>query len=364
MATRCCLPQQLDTTKLQFNSRSWHFARDDLRSFQIAVPNWYAVGGNKNPNGTERGPGSAATIFASVEHPADKFTRVTWGGKESILVEDGATAVSDPINLVIPKGSKFFVRFFYAGTSAIPVSLGVIQGPGDGLNVGTSLTDLTMGGRLLNNSQGNGFTPAAIIQKTALPSFAILGDSLAYGNFDSQDASGDVGIVARGIGSSFPYLNLACGNDRAVQFVKNHDRRVELAQLASHIVIQYGVNDLSSNRTAEQLLADRSAIAAFFPGKEIIETTVTPWTTSTDYFMTTINQKPKPSEPNRIAANNAIRAGRPGIRSYFDVAAAVETSVNSGIIRAPNITPDGVHFRKEGYLLAAAAIKASLSSSK
>src|SRR5713101_7049158 len=86
VATRCWIPQQRDTSNFQFNSRSWHFARDDISPVQIAFPNWYAVGANKDPTGTERGVGSAAVVSAAVEYPTEKFTRVTWGNQNSILV--------------------------------------------------------------------------------------------------------------------------------------------------------------------------------------------------------------------------------------------------------------------------------------
>ena len=243
------------------------------------------------------------------------------------------------------------------------MSNGVIQdvARGDRLNIGTSLIDQTMGGAIINNSLGNGFTPAAIVSKTTLPSFAIVGDSLAYGNFDDADDSGDVGIVARGIGPSFGYVNLACGNDRAIDFLRSHRQRLELGLFASNIIIQYGLNDFASNRTGYQVLADRTAIAALFPSKKINETTITPWTSSTDGFSTTRNQMVMKSEPDRIEANSKIRLGRPGISNYFEIASAVETSPNSGIIRTPNITPDGIHFRQAGYLLAARSIRSSLT---
>ena len=129
VATRCWVPQQLDNKNLQFNSRSWHFARENLSSFQLAFANWYAVGFNFNPNGTERGVGSDARLLASIEYPQGKFTRVTWSkGAGEATIPDGETAISDPIYVAIPNGAKFYVRFFYSGMVAIPTSGGVIHG--------------------------------------------------------------------------------------------------------------------------------------------------------------------------------------------------------------------------------------------
>jgi len=358
VATRCWIPQELDRTNRQFNSRSWHFARDSISTFRIAFPNWYAIGGNTDPQGIERGPGSPAIVLASIEYPANVFTRVMWNGAPSAFVKDGETALSDPINLSIPNGSKFYVRFFVSCDAAVPFTLKGIQNaaPGDAINFASSgLVDKTMGGLIESNKGGFGFTPAAIIAQTQLPTVAILGDSIAYGSYDAFDESGDVGIVARAVGPSFAYLNLACGHDRADKFMDNHSRRVALAAYASSVVIQYGVNDLKNGRTAEQILADRSAIAGFFAGKTIIETTITPLAKSTDNFLTRSNQSllSEAQEANRIFANAAIRGGRPGFAHFADTSNAIE---EDGLFRVPQVTPDGVHLTREGYLMAAKAL--------
>lgn len=363
VATRCWIPQQFDKVNRQFNSRSWHFARDNISSFRIACPNWYAVGGNADPKGIERGTGGEITVFASVEYPSNKFTRVTWQGAASTQVADGETAFSDEIRISIPKDSKLFVRFFVSGAVGVPTAYGVIQDTprGDSINFAQSgLSDQTMGGIIPNNRGGYGFTPAAIVAQSQLPSVAIVGDSLAYGNFDSFDASGDLGIVARGIGSRFGYINLACGNDGAAQFVLSSSRRLALAQYASTVIIQYGVNDLLRGRSAEQILKDRAAIADLLKDKTLIETTITPLAKSTDYFRSRTNQSLRlneAQEANRLAINAAVRRGRPGFAHCADVSAVLE---QDGLYRdIPNITADGIHLRREGYLMAAKAFDPS-----
>jgi hypothetical protein len=74
-----------------------------------------------------------------------------------------------------------------------------------------------------------------------MPAVAILEDSIAHGSGDSFDESGDVGTVARAVGPSFAYLNLACGNDRADKFVRNHSRRVALAALRHYASSRHSV---------------------------------------------------------------------------------------------------------------------------
>jgi hypothetical protein len=111
--------------------------------------------------------------------------------------------------------------------AALPFTFGGIQNsaPGDAIKFCfVRSIDKTMGGLIENNKGGFGFTPAVMIAQTQLPTVAILGDSIAYGSRDAFDESGDVGIIARAVGPSFAYLNLACGYDRADKFVGNHSR--------------------------------------------------------------------------------------------------------------------------------------------
>jgi hypothetical protein len=356
IATRCWIPQELDKKRKQFNSRSWHFCRDAVSSFQIAFANWYAIGGNSNPTGAERGPGSEAQVLASVEYPQGKFTRITWKGMVEATIADGETALSDPIKISIRAGERFYVRFFYRG-AAVPTIGGIRNAPSDSFQAAVDgLEDLTMGGSIVSDPGGQGFTPAAIVTNTTRPSVAIIGDSIVYGNFDYFDATGDLGIIARAVGSSFGYLNLACGNDRGDQFVRSHARRAALAQYASTIFIQYGTNDLAAGQTAEQVLANRSEIASLFQGKRIIETTILPRTTSTDGWKTDNNQTVLKTEAARISVNDAVRAGRPGFDHFCDFASALETATNSGRFLTPGYTPDGVHIYKNGQLRAASSI--------
>ena len=181
-----------------------------------------------------------------------------------------------------------------------------------------------------------------------------------YGNWDTYNSTGNLGAIARAVGPSFAYLNLACGNDRGDQFLKNHAKRASLAQYASTIFIHYGANDLAGGQTAEQVLASRSGIAALFGAKRIIETTIYPRTTSSDNWETTVNQKVLKTEQARVEINNTIRAGRPGIDHFVDTAAAVETGMNSGVFLAPRYTPDGAHLYRIGQLRAATAINQGL----
>lgn len=359
VSTRASIPGKSDSTNKQFNSRSWHIARTAISQLTIACPNWFCDGSN------EVGSGGTATVFAAIEYPAATFTRVTWNsGATSVSISNSTTAFSDAISISIPNGATYYIRFFFTGAVASVRSRGlnIDLTRGDALNTAASgLSDQTMSGTITDSGTGDGFYPAALLAQMGGPSVAIIGDSIALGTQDTPDASGDQGIVARGIGGSFGYVNLGVGNDSAVSFLSSHALRVALAQYASTIVIQYGVNDLVASRTSAQILADRSSIAALLPGKNIIETTITPRTTSTDSWATTGNQTVANSgqETNRVAANTSIRAGRSGFSHFAETTNVVETAQNSGIWQAPGFTLDGVHLKQADYITASASINTS-----
>lgn len=338
VATRTWLPTGTDTTNLQFNSRSWHFARTSISSLKIIFPNWTAY----------EGPiGSSVTVFASIEYPAATFTRVTWNsGSTSVTVADLGTATSDFVNVSIPNGAIFYVRFFCTGVSAVPTEgSGKDTTRGDALNVGVSgLSDQTMSGTITNNNT-RGFWPAAILATTSSPSVVILGDSIGAGFGDSVDVSGDIGSIARSIGSSFGYTNMSASGATAKGVVDNNTLRVPVASSASHVIVQLGVNDIFGNhRTPADLTSYVSTIKNLFPGKKIILVTITPDTTSTDGWVTVGNQTTLNStdEASKVTYNTSVRAGVSGVLNFAEIADVAESARNSGLWKA-NSTGDGVH---------------------
>lgn len=355
VATRCYVPSGIDSTNKQFNSRSWHIARDNIASLQVIFPNWYVVQG-----GAETNIGGSGTLTGAVEYPSGTFTQLLWNGATSISVIDGANAVSDLLTLAIPIGATFFVRFFYTGAVASVFSINNADTTrGDALNVAASgLSDLTLGGTITHNSGVNHFVPAGIIARTIVPSVAIIGDSIGHGTGDTVDATGDMGTIARSVGPSFGYINMAVSSDRAQLFKVSFAKRVALASYCSHVINQYGRNDFNANRTSAQLAADIQTINGLFPQPMII-TTICPTSTSSDSWATAGNQTTAGSNTARSTYNTAVRAGVAGVSHFAEVANVLETSQNSGIWNAPSYTTDGVHPSHAASLLLVGVVSSS-----
>lgn len=350
VATRCYVPNFYYTDNKQAMWRSSHYARENMTSLRLAFANWYVAGAGIETDA------AAATIHVSVEYPAGTFTRVTFSGSDAGELAAGATLFSDKVRLTapIPYGALFWVRTHYssAGGLVFNTSLnGNTYTPfGEGAMYGVTTPDLTMGGDVGNMGSNNGYAPVLILSQTNRPAVAVFGDSRAFGVSDVMDRSGDVGEVARSLGSTLAYANASVSGDQAVWFLANHAKRKVLADYCTHVVVQYGINDLTNGRTSGQVIADLDAIAALFPTKPVWQTTITPKSATTDNWQSVDGQTTDAVNTERTATNDSIRSGLlTNVNGYFDVADAVETARNSGIWLAWH-TSDGLHANRIGNL--------------
>lgn len=365
IATRCLAPITLNTTNKQLMSRSPHYARTAITSLQIVIPNWYVL-----PSGAhgETGSGDDATVTASIEYPAGVFTQILFGGSASGTVPNGGQLLSDVCTVTIPDRALFWVRIFWDGGSGGVLTVGHdLDGtsrPGCGLEVAVSgLTDKTLAGTV--TAADNEFSPVAIIGTTDRASVVIVGDSIGLGDTAKEtngDVAGDFGVVARSIGPHYAYASLCQNGDQGEDFVASHTNRAALFQYASHLICEYGSNDLYTvNASAAVVLATLQTIwgymTALGAGKYAYQTTITPRTASTDSWATTGNQSQISATVNarRIDLNGQIRALPAGLTGYSEVADAVETARDSGVWRvtgaANGYTADGIHPNTPGSML-------------
>lgn len=377
VATRCLAPISLNTTNKQLMTRSPHYSRTDITSLQIVIPNWYV-----NPSSThaEIGSGADATVTASIEYPENTFTQILFSGNAAGTVPNASQLLSDAVSVTIPNNTLFWVRIFWtstAGVFSIPHDIDGASRPGSGLEVAVSgLTDKTMGGTV--TAADNEFSPVAIIGTTTRPSFVIVGDSIGLGDTSREtvgDISGDFGVVARSIGPQYAYASYCQNGDQAEDIVASHTNRVALFAYASHLACEYGSNDLYTNSaataTVQTLLQTIwGYMTALGAEKKVYQTTITPRTTSSDNWATTVNQAQVSGTINgrRTALNDWIRGIPTGAHGYFDVADAVETSRNSGLWVVTGVanayTPDGIHPNTEGSLLIKNSGLVSLGNSR
>jgi hypothetical protein len=340
-----------------FMSRTLHIATTDINAAQLVFGNFYATGAS-----TETGGGTTATYTASIEYPAGTFYQATFGGQVSGTAASLKYLVSDPIAVRIPSGASFFVRVYRvhaAGSFSAPfstVATTLSNTAGDACTFGSTnaVTDKTMGGTVTATNLQIAIPPMAIIGITSKPSVILIGDSRVSGINDTPTTTSPaVGETARSFwNAKIGYSNIGIASSTAAGFsALNYPMTAQLINYATHIVSNYGVNDLYTNgSTAAATLGFQQLIASTYPGKWFFAATVAPYTTSSDGWETLGNQSQQSTADNtqRIAYNTALRAGGiSGITGTIDIASAVESSLNSGlwIVNGTlhQYTADGIH---------------------
>lgn len=343
-----------------FCSQTWHVARETIAGkIRIKYPGFHAdaVSGEISNGGNN-------TVKVSV-FDADPTTAVNIGVSGTITIPNGGLAVCD-INLSRPikTGSYFWLRPFVTtdtGTSYCQWTGAVPAGPmltGSALDAtDTAHGDLTPGNSTITDIGGNlFFPPIAISGLTRKPTFGLVGDSRIFGIGDQTDATGDVGDLGRSIGAQgFGYTNTGVGGNPSSLFKTNNAGRLLALADSSHIIAEIGAYDfVFGGDSVATATADTLAVLALFPGRPVYQTTSEPVSSSTNSWIDTANQTTDTSNANRISWNTNIRGGAPGYTGYFDLAQAVENSVNGGLWVAPGgvaQTVDGAHPNLAGYNL-------------
>jgi lysophospholipase L1-like esterase len=359
VALRCYVPKRFDGAKIQCYSRTMTYARDDIQSLQIEIPNFYVATVDAPANGAETGTGSIMSCTASVEYPAGTYQQAKFSSAASGSVPSGSRLRSDPMIIAIPYGAQFWLHAWYSNANGVVYDDTWEPSAGDRFAYGASVPDYTMGGVAAVSTTLH-FTPCAVVSQTKRQSVIIFGDSNARGVAGVNNDGGDSGVIAPSIGPVAAYINAGIGGDSAQFFVASHAQRVLLADYCTDIVVNYGTNDIAASRTAVQILADLNTIIGLFPTKRVWVCTVPPRTTSTDSFATTTNQTVLATEGVRITLINTIRyvnvaTALPGVAGLFDICSAIESGYNSGKwSTGPNqfkCTGDGLHASAQGISL-------------
>jgi hypothetical protein len=128
----------------------------------------------------------------------------------------------------------------------------------------------------------------------------------------------------------------------------------------THVISEFPFNDIKSGVGASVVETRMQTLAGLW-SKKIYLTTIEPDTASSDSWATLGNQTPFAQESDRVAYNTWVRGTPSGFNGYFDVASAVESSLNSGLWKVDGTAnkyvgpSDGVHETKAGYILISAA---------
>lgn len=349
------IPTAISTTNKQIYSRTRYVSRDTISALKIVVPTYYVASTSAPTDGTERacnGGVAVATVHASVEYPAGVITPILWGGASAGTVAANANGVSDFVSVAIPVNTEFWIRLHYANADGIVFASQYPFTSGDQVAFGVTTPDLTLGGSAADTTS-NMYTAVAVLGMTRKPTVFLAGDSRVCGRIDTGDKSCNFGALARSVGVGLAYINAGCTGDRALWAKANYTRRAALAAYCTHVICEYGINDLNaSNQTSAQTTA---SLATFFAltgiaGKPIWQCTVPPITTSSDSWATVANQTVNADDADRVTFNNAVRAGIAGVQGFFDLADVAESARDSGKWKAPGWTTDGAHETRLGNL--------------
>lgn len=368
VSSGCQAPTSISATFKQFNSRSRHkmlvdvsAVKIDLSGFKIGPPPSTLVTAN-----TAAGVPINATVTCAIEYPSGTFTQVKFGGSASGSLVSGQNLISDFAAVTIPAGAFYYVRVFWISSQGLCFSVGNAVGlpndtvNGEGFNYAASgLTDLTLGGTITNTDSVTMFRPLAVLASSTLPVVGIFGDSRAIGLDDGYgNQSTAPGEIARGVMQHFPYMLCASSGGTLQGFLNysatmggNAVSMFNGMQYCTHIIVQYGINDLfAASQTGVQVAANLQQFAKLFRGRKVFNTTKSPETTSTDLWATSVNQTTGAANAERVILNNLIRAGMTGFQGYFEIADLTETARDSGIWisngTANFYTDDGVHESK------------------
>jgi len=348
VATHCFCSGAKSSGNNQIMSRTYHVAQDDLKSIQLVYANWY---------GSESKLGAAINITASIEYPTGVFTQVKFNGLATGTAADGSNLISDPVAVMIPQGTSFFVRQYVVNPSASGIIYSSYlqnQTLGEGIAMGASgISDLTMSGTITPTHANILFGPAAIIGQTRRPSILVIGDSRAAGaNEDHATVSTETGQITPSLYPSIGYMNMSIAGEQAQNFVQKHTYRAPFGIYATHVICEYGINDLNlGGRTTAQVLADLQLIRGYFSKQKFYQATILPNSSSTDSWATVGNQTTAASNASRISLNNTFRSKPSWLDGWLETADAVESARDSGLWKAPGYTADGLHGTTAGYQL-------------
>lgn len=362
VASRARAADTVDTTNKQVMGRYGLISTEALSTVRLALGNW-----SQSASVTDTCAGSAATVTASIEYPAGTFNQIKLLNSTSFTIPDGGVVFSDYVTLIqpIPANTTFWVRQFIQSVNGVCYFSHQNSFFSEATNAAPSgLSDQTMGGTI-TNSLAVGVPPVAVLAMTVNPSVIIEGDSIGSGVNDIEDGSstitgynGKVGLITRSLGS-VPFLNLSWPSKIAQFYSSRALARKQMLSKGSHLVTQFGINDLDVNsRTPAQVIGDLQAVWTFTrPGQKVNQTTITPHASDPGTpaaAFTTTGQQTATNLSGHAGLNQAIRAGIAGMTGYYDTASVFENTQDSDIWKPHTpayVDTGGLHPVQAGYAL-------------
>lgn len=334
IANGCFMPRSAVT-----GANRWARAKDQITIVEDVMKPRLGWARWRVASGVESQPTSDGTFIAALEYPAGVFTYARQclamglpGQPASVLWISGQVLFLD-FDVILPKDAKPYLwtmQFSEAGGTLHRQGQHISNArPGCYLQTGsgTALPGLL---DAFPGSPGEfSFPPILCLGLTRRPSILLLGDSREEGGAEASRPPHYLnGVVYGAVGRLYGVTSCAESATSLNQFTggsdANRSRRLALAPFFTHVINAWNVNDFNFGRTVAQLIADRTAFAAMWPGKTVIGVTCQPYTPSTDGWRTRSGQSLGSRQPQIREVNRAIRAGIPGEAFILDVARATD----------------------------------------
>ena len=325
---------------------------------------------------------------------------VTWGGAASIVIKPGGTALSDVLEIDLPQGTVYWV-VTYVSASAAPfpftgyVINGVARNEG-AYNQGdySAAPNGIPNSNFVAGSVGV-YGPAVVFgvpfKGARSARVALVGDDIMRGQSPTNDFYG-YNIVPPL--SQTSCVNIASSYEYAANFGNplGHRYRISLVDGCTSWFSSFGTTESRLPTTLTNAATTVATMAASVIscwnvmvnrlGVSGVQSTLTPYSTSSDSYATTANQTIGNATGNtaRVGFNNWLRNGAPMLNgayavagssangtlragatghplvAYFEVAHVVESARDSGLFKAPGYTPDGYSLNPSAYTAISSAV--------
>lgn len=364
------------TSRLAFRSPASTFSN----------PQWLFTNWRITPTGEVNGA-NAITVKAALEVGGVTYPLYFSGSRTAVLAP-GDSLWCDKLNISFAASTQGFLRVWVSVVAGQTwgVSRACSVSNGEGSNYSSSVTpgiDAVDTTGVIPGSGTSGYVYSASacrgqVGSSAVPSVLVAGNSIAVGAGEIGagtfgDANGFTGYIERGLGASTHWTTITRSSDTTANFIAGVKRFSMLSGMRfTSWISEYGTNDvygagLTFAQACAILLASWNVLAPYGRG---FQCTILPRTTSTDAWVTTVNQTivgAGTTNTVRTQVNDwlrdgapilagvpvatgtvgALRAGDVGHPLYkvWDIASIAETSLNSGIWKVTGgaWVFDGIH---------------------
>lgn len=286
------------------------------------------------------------------------------GGRSKTLVP-GETARTQPVSIYIPEDRSFWLRYWVTVPAAgkWPRAVTQLLSATQSMSPGTDITDAgTFDGVATVNAA---LTPISVLARpvSAMVSIGLLGDSIMTGSGETTSEK-----YARGFGMracealKLPWTHTAQGGYSLSSLNSFGERRrwFQAHEGTTHMLCNFGTNDINGARTLEQIQTDYAGINEHVTsiGAKLIPCTLMPRTNAANNAAFASDTAGMISTK---AAYDAWIRTNPFGNGYVDLLSVTQASGNPLRWRSDLGTPtvDGIHPASVVHIAAAAEVAAA-----